>query len=188
MSHEALDKTSKGRNTDPNVWFVGVTPSHNPELVVAVLWQNGNKSYYPARIGAKVVSAYVEKQRRLANNLQAPKTAPVPTEMTAIWTVPGQPSGAGTNSANHDVASERVQSGRFLIDHGHVVSQAAPKSVQPESGQKAGAPSSGGVSSLRLSSGARAGTSPASPPKAPAPHQPATGSNPPPAIANSGKG
>ena len=26
MSHEALDKTAKGRNTNPNVWFVGVTP------------------------------------------------------------------------------------------------------------------------------------------------------------------
>jgi len=182
MSHEALDKTSKGRNTDPNVWFVGVTPSHNPELVVAVLWQNGNKSYYPARIGAKVVSAYVEKQRRLANNLQAPKTAPVPTEMTAIWTVPGQPSGAGTNSANHDVASDRVQSGRFLIDHGHVVSQAAPKSVQPESGQKAGAPA------LGRSPTARAGEPAASPPKPPALHQPPSGSNPQPAIANSGKG
>ena len=69
MSHEALDKTNKGRATFPNVWFVGVTPRRNPELVVAVLWQNGEFSYYPARIGAKVVSAYVEKQRRLAHNL-----------------------------------------------------------------------------------------------------------------------
>ena len=69
MSHEALEKTNKGRETNPNVWFVGVTPRRNPELVVAVLWQNGGFSYYPARIGAAVVSAYVEKQRRLAHNL-----------------------------------------------------------------------------------------------------------------------
>jgi len=60
MSHEALDKTTKGTVTRPNVWFVGVTPTHNPELVVAVLWQNGGFSYYPARIGARVVAAYVE--------------------------------------------------------------------------------------------------------------------------------
>ena len=46
MSHEALEKTTKGRETYPNVWFVGVTPRRNPELVVAVLWQNGNKSWY----------------------------------------------------------------------------------------------------------------------------------------------
>ena len=69
MSHVALDKTNKGRATNPNVWFVGVTPTHNPELVVAVLWQNGDKSFYPARIGARVVAAYIEKQRRIANNL-----------------------------------------------------------------------------------------------------------------------
>ena len=76
MSHEALDKTAKGRSTYPNVWFVGVTPRRNPELVVAVLWQNGEFSYYPARIGAKVVSAYVEKQRRLAHNLLPAKRRP----------------------------------------------------------------------------------------------------------------
>ena len=48
MSHQALDKTGKGKVTRPNVWFVGVVPRRNPELVVAVLWQNGEFSYYPA--------------------------------------------------------------------------------------------------------------------------------------------
>ena len=89
MSHEALDRTSKGHNTRPNVWFVGVTPRRNPELVVAVLWQNGEFSYYPARLGARVVAAYVEKQRRLANNLLPPKTAATPrVEVGAVWTTP----------------------------------------------------------------------------------------------------
>jgi penicillin-binding protein 2 len=55
MSHEALGKTNEGKATYPNVWFVGVTPRRNPELVVAVLWQNGNKSWFPARIGAQIV-------------------------------------------------------------------------------------------------------------------------------------
>ncbi len=66
MSHEALEKTGKGKSTYPNVWFVGLVPRRNPELVVAVLWQQGEFSYYPARIGAKVVEAYVDKKRRLA--------------------------------------------------------------------------------------------------------------------------
>ncbi len=93
MSHEALDKTSKGRSTNPNVWFVGVTPRRNPELVVAVLWQNGNKSWFAARIGAKFVSDYVEKQRRLAHNLVPPKTpAPPPVEVGAVWTTPNHDS------------------------------------------------------------------------------------------------
>ena len=75
MSHEALDKLTKSKSNLPNVWFVGVTPRRNPELVVAVLWQNGQFSFYPARIGAAVVSAYVEKQRRLAHNLVPVKVA-----------------------------------------------------------------------------------------------------------------
>ncbi len=94
MSHEALEKTNKGRSTNPNVWFVGVTPTRNPELVVAVLWQNGGFSYYPARIGARVVAAYVEKQRRLAHNLQPQKApAPRPVEVSAMWTTPNTTPG-----------------------------------------------------------------------------------------------
>jgi len=120
MSHEALGKTNKGHATNPNVWFVGVTPRRNPELVVAVLWQNGQFSYYPARIGAKIVSAYVEKQRRLANNLVVPAKPPAPTEMSAVWTVPN-PAGAKPGQG----APDRLETGRFLIDHGEIVGQAA---------------------------------------------------------------
>jgi penicillin-binding protein 2 len=175
MSHEALDKTTKGRITNPNVWFVGITPRRNPELVIAVLWQNGDKSYYPARIGAKVVSAYVEKQRRIANNLQPSKTATAPpVEMTAIYTVPGNSSGAQANSANHNGTGDRVQISRLLVDHGQVVGQAAP-----DSAPKPGAPS------MRRSSVARVGSH-SSTPANPNPQQP--GSSPSPAIPGSGKG
>jgi hypothetical protein len=116
MSHEALGKTAKGKVTNPNVWFVGITPRRNPELVVAVLWQNGNKSWFAARIGARVVAAYVEKQRRLANNLVPVKTA-APAGMSAVWTVPDAASGA-------KAASDHVQAGNFLVDHGQIVAQA----------------------------------------------------------------
>jgi penicillin-binding protein 2 len=124
MSHEALGKTTKGKSTYPNVWFVGVTPRRNPELVVAVLWQNGEFSYYPARIGAKIVSAYVEKQRRLAHNLVPPKTT-APTEMSAVWTVPNPSSVSKANDPN--TPSDRLQSGHFFVDHGQIVSSASPK-------------------------------------------------------------
>jgi penicillin-binding protein 2 len=124
MSHEALDKTSKGRITNPNVWFVGVTPTKNPELVVAVLWQNGDKSYYPARIGAKIVSAYVEKQRRIAHNLVPAKT-PAPAEMAAVWTAPGGASGPGT--AKQDGGAAKLETGRFLVQNGEIVAPATSK-------------------------------------------------------------
>lgn len=132
MSHEALGKTAKGRATYPNVWFVGVTPRRNPELVVAVLWQNGEFSYYPARIGAKVVSAYVEKQRRLANNLQAPKTATpqAPVEVGAVWTSPDT-NVAAKNSA--EIPAARLHAGRFFLNPTTGTVDGSPGSTQAPS-------------------------------------------------------
>jgi penicillin-binding protein 2 len=115
-----LGKTAKGRSTYPNVWFVGLTPRRNPELVVAVLWQNGEFSYYPARIGAKVVAAYVEKQRRLAHNLQ-PMKAASPVEMSAVWTVPGPASSSTQTTGKENAQPSRMQAGRFLVQDGQIV-------------------------------------------------------------------
>ncbi len=119
MSHEALEKTGKGKSTYPNVWFIGVTPRRNPELVVAVLWQKGEFSYYPARIGAKVVEAYVDKQRRLANNLPPPKTTQ-PVDVGAVWSTPGSATGSNNSAAAH------IESGHFLVENGQVVAANAP--------------------------------------------------------------
>ena len=114
MSHAALEKTNKGRGTEPNVGFVGMTPRRNPELVVAVLWQNGGFSGYPARIGAKVVEAYVDKQRRLAGNL-APEKAQAPIEMGAVWSEPSdRPAGA-------DGGRQKIGAGSFLVENGRMV-------------------------------------------------------------------
>ncbi len=130
MSHQALDRTSKGRTTYPNVWFVGVTPRRNPELVVAVLWQNGEFSYYPARIGAKVVAAYVEKQRRLANNLMPPKTAaPKPVEVGAVWSSPGAP-GAGISPGQ----GGGIQGGHFTVDSRGQVTPGTPPAAKAPPG------------------------------------------------------
>ena len=129
MSHEALGKTTKGKSTYPNVWFVGITPRRNPELVVAVLWQNGEFSYYPARIGAQVVSAYVEKQRRLANNLQ-PSKAAAPVEVGAVWTVPAPASGSSykpTNLAGQEAQAARMKTGRFFVRNGQIAAGNTPE-------------------------------------------------------------
>ena len=101
----------KGRDTIPNVWFVGVVPRRNPELVVAVLWMHGNFSYYAARVGSRVVSAYVEKQRRLAHNLAPSK--PVdnkPVEVGAIWSTLDPARG------KHGKEVARLHGGRFFVD------------------------------------------------------------------------
>lgn len=112
MSHQALDKTGKGKITRPNVWFVGITPRRNPEVVVAVLFQNGDKSWFSARIGARVIAAYVEKQRRLVNNLQPQKAAAPakPVEVGAVWSTPDE-NNPGSQTA-------RIHSGRFFVNPG----------------------------------------------------------------------
>jgi len=69
MSHSALAATSKGHNTVPNAWFVGMAPRRNPDIVVAVLWEHGNWGNNSAKLAAQVVSAYVNKQRAKAGNL-----------------------------------------------------------------------------------------------------------------------
>jgi penicillin-binding protein 2 len=132
MSHEALGKTNKGKSTNPNVWFVGVTPRRNPELVVAVLWQNGEFSYYPARIGAQIVEAYVDKKRRLAGNLPPPKAAP-PVEVGAVWSTPDVETGTGAHPGARKsvVAGTRgqIHSGHFFIENGQIVA-ANPATAQ----------------------------------------------------------
>jgi penicillin-binding protein 2 len=53
-----------GQKFKDNGWFVGLTPRRNPEIVVAVLTEQGEHGYLAARIAAQVVKAYVQKQRK----------------------------------------------------------------------------------------------------------------------------
>ncbi len=71
IGHEALAHTSKGFETQPNAWFVGVAPRRNPDIVVAVLWEHGTWGKNSAMLAAQVVNAFVTKQRTKANNLRA---------------------------------------------------------------------------------------------------------------------
>lgn len=80
MSHAALARSGGGKKTVPNAWFVGMAPRRNPDIVVAVLWENGDWGSNSAKLGAQVVNTFVEKQRKKAGNLikvaESPKPAP----------------------------------------------------------------------------------------------------------------
>lgn len=124
MSHQALGASGKGHSTLPNVWFVGVTPRRNPELAVAVLWQNGDHSWFPARIGAQVVEAYVNKQRRLLGDLPPEKTN-APVEMGGVWSQPDDSRGAA--------GKQKISAGSFVVANGQAVpekSSASPSARQ----------------------------------------------------------
>jgi hypothetical protein len=85
-------------------------PRRNPEIVIAVLWEHGEFSYFPARLGARIVAAYVEKQRRLQNNLMPVKAPnPPPVEVGAVWTTPNPAAGKPGEPAT------KMQAGKFYV-------------------------------------------------------------------------
>jgi penicillin-binding protein 2 len=81
MSHDALARTGGGHKSVPNAWFVGMAPRRNPDIVVAVLWENGDWGSNSAKLAAQVIDAYVNKQRKRDNNIRVaatPSTTPPP--------------------------------------------------------------------------------------------------------------
>ena len=89
MSHAALAKSGGGHKTQPNAWFVGMAPRRNPDIVVAVLWENGDWGWHSAQLGAQVINAFVEKQRKRDNNIHiadapAPSAKPESANTTPI--------------------------------------------------------------------------------------------------------
>ena len=77
MSHDALARSGGGHKTVPNSWFVGMAPRRNPDIVVAVLWQNGDQGSNSAKLAAQIVDAFVTKQRKAAGNLHVAETPKV---------------------------------------------------------------------------------------------------------------
>jgi penicillin-binding protein 2 len=77
MSHDALARSGGGHKTEPNAWFVGMTPRRNPDIVVAVLWEHGNWGNNSAKLAAQVIDAFVNKQRKRAGNVREVATVPL---------------------------------------------------------------------------------------------------------------
>ncbi len=83
MGHDALARTGKSHRTVPNAWFVGMAPRRNPDIVVAVLWENGDWGANSAKLAAQVIDAFVEKQRQRNGNLRLVAESPNPHTPTA---------------------------------------------------------------------------------------------------------
>jgi penicillin-binding protein 2 len=91
MGHDALSRTNKGHNTEPNAWFVGMAPRRNPDIVVAVLWEHGNWGNNSAKLAAQIIDTYVNKQRKRDNNIRVADTlkpTPEPAKPEAAATPP----------------------------------------------------------------------------------------------------
>ena len=93
MSHDALARSGGGHKTVPNAWFVGMTPRRNPDIVVAVLWENGDWGSNSAKLGAQIINAFVTKQRKRENNIKIAQT-PIPAVAASVNQTSVTPSGS----------------------------------------------------------------------------------------------
>ena len=75
-----------------NAWFVGMAPRRNPDIIVAVLVEHGGwGAEASAPLAAQVINAYVNKQRKLENNVRI-AAVPVP-ELKPVTVAPKAKSG-----------------------------------------------------------------------------------------------
>src|SRR5271170_5349983 len=94
VSHSA-GATSLGKGTErANAWFVGMAPRRNPDIVVAVLCEHGGwGAEASAPVAAKVINAFVTKQRKRDNNIRVADTPkPKTTPATSSTTKPTTPT------------------------------------------------------------------------------------------------
>jgi len=79
----AARKILKGNEYKDNSWFVGLTPRRNPDIAICVLFEGGEHGKLAARIAAQVIKSFVEKKRRVLNNVAyaaPPGTVPKATK------------------------------------------------------------------------------------------------------------
>ena len=100
-----------------NGWFVGVTPRRNPEIVVALLIEQGEHGPVAAQLASKVIKAFVEKQRRIHNNptLFSDKTDPSSVPMAGVWNTTVPSDGDGQQPEASKLSADRFQGGNFRI-------------------------------------------------------------------------
>ena len=86
VNHSAgMKSVSKDVASRANAWFVGIAPRRNPDIAVVVLAEHGGWGAGSAPVAAQIVEAFVDKQRRLDNNLEEAKTPPAKVEVGAVW-------------------------------------------------------------------------------------------------------
>ena len=107
VSNELKKKMSASEKSKfkDNGWFVGVTPRRNPELVVAVLLEEGEHGFFAARASSKVIKAYVEKQRNRQTQVAKAKGAATnQADMAAVW-----------HDGDAKPGDNKVQAGHFAV-------------------------------------------------------------------------
>lgn len=90
VSNEARKRLT-GRQFADNGWFVGVAPRRNPEIVVAVLVEQGEHGYIAARLASQIIKAHYDKKNKTGVKVaKGRRAAPArgPLEFAAVWSDP----------------------------------------------------------------------------------------------------
>jgi penicillin-binding protein 2 len=107
------DTHIKGGAKTPNSWFVGMVPRRNPEIVIAVLQEHGDWGSLSAHIAQAIVVTYVNKKRKLENNVVNQASLGKPVEMGAVWSEPD-----GRTHSNASRHASVLHAGHFMVDPG----------------------------------------------------------------------
>jgi penicillin-binding protein 2 len=107
---------SKDVATRANSWFVGISPRRNPDIAVVVLTEHGGWGSASAPVAAQIVEAFVDKQRRLDNNLQEAKV-PAKVEVGAVWSERPEQTvdSAKVTTASAKDAAPALHGGHFTV-------------------------------------------------------------------------
>ena len=86
ISFEGLRKAGRSRKFNDNAWFVGVAPSRNPELAIAVLVEHGEHgSSAAAPIARDIVKRYYEKKaQKEKDQIRAGQSADAPAAPAVV--------------------------------------------------------------------------------------------------------
>jgi penicillin-binding protein 2 len=109
MSSDAVKREGGGHKTEPNAWFVGIAPRRNPDIVVAVLWENGNWGWNSGKLAAQVINAFVTEQRARAGNLLQAAQTTTPTAQPSPPTA--QPAPQTAQPAPQPTAPDKTPAG-----------------------------------------------------------------------------
>jgi penicillin-binding protein 2 len=77
-----------------------MAPRRNPDIVVAVLLENGDWGWHSAQLAAQVISTFVNKQRKQENNVRIAETPPaVPSDQSSLKVPAKASSGVADEAA-----------------------------------------------------------------------------------------
>jgi len=93
MSNALAARMGHAHSVKDNAWFVGFAPRRDPDIAVCVLFEAGEHGKLAGRLAARVIEAYVNKQRMLGHNLVAEQ--PKKIEVGALWSNPAAPNALG---------------------------------------------------------------------------------------------